>query len=1122
MAPLDAPGLAVSSAAIEADLAARATALRDTGRSLLLEAGAGSGKTSVLAGRVVRLMAEGVPPSAIAAITFTELAASELLERITGFTERLAEGDVPREVEAAFPGGVAEVERANLESACRDLDELACTTIHGFCRGLLTPYPVEAGIDPGASMLDAAAAEILRDETVDRVLRERLAARRGGEDLFAAVYLARSRDVGALLRCLVENLLERRGASLEEDARHFDGTAIRDLRDAIGGLGAFAMSMPAWAPAEFRRACDALAALLPGFPADGTGEADLLTFALTTAVPEVCATEAGTLRKDGKVGVTKKAWTEAGKAAGATKATAERLADDAKARLLVVGDAFEGILPAIAGRVLHVVAAEARAIIGAYAEAKRASAALDFGDLLDGARRLLATRPEVRAALARRHRHLLVDEFQDTDAEQTEVFWRLCGEPPEGRPDAPWREWRIRPGAFFAVGDPQQSIYRFRSADLSVFRWVRGATRATDPDAVLRITRNFRSRPGILEWVNGRFEGPLGREGRCGFAPLDAAVEDLGSAAAIAVLNVACTAATSEGRRNAEAESVARTCAALVGTAEVRGEDGVLRPCRPGDIALLVPGGTELWRYERALEDQGLTVAAQAGKGFFRRQEVQDLIALVRTIADERDRLALGALLRGPLVGLTDEDLLDAVASLPPGPAGIPPLLSLRMDLPEDANPLLRDRLRILQALANQRHATTPHLLLCTAVEEMGVRAILRARGQRVAERALANVDVFLELSRAYAVRGIRAFADAMRAQWEEAQRAIDGRPDADDSSVSLITMHSAKGLEWGVVIPVNGWSKPRGTVEVAYDGERHHLHVPVLGHRSADCAAAFTRETAERGWERERLWYVAATRARDLLVMPRLEGGPPKGSWHSLVEFALDGMECLPDCAPADLPVRDEAENRQDAATFQAEAARIVAATPRIERRTPHLAEADDSLPDDQFADDAPTVTSLRGGFRRGLVLHKLLEEVLTGEVNDDFEDLSRRAQELSEQVVAPGPAPDPGEMAACVARALALEGIADLRDQLIPECAVAAAFAGGAIEEVIFGVADAIVRSEDGAISTVVDWKSDVAPDAATVARYAGQLRAYLRATGATAGLLVLLSTGKVVRILADAAPQ
>ena len=228
-----------------------------------------------------------------------------------------------------------------------------------------------------------------------------------------------------------------------------------------------------------------------------------------------------------------------------------------------------------------------------------------------------------------------------------------------------------------------------------------------------------------------------------------------------------------------------------------------MRVCRAGDIALLAPTGASLWRYERALEYRHVPVASQAGKGFFRRQEVQDLIALSRAIADRRDTLGFGTLLRGPLVGLTEEEIADAIAALP-CPEGGPPRLHLWTDRSAIAHPILGRTLEVLQNLARKARRTTPYQIIAEAIEELNIRSILRSRYRLAPERALANIELFLEIARAYDGRGLPAFTLAMRGNWNDAEAQVEGRPDAEAESVSIITMHLAKGLEWPVVIPIN------------------------------------------------------------------------------------------------------------------------------------------------------------------------------------------------------------------------------------------------------------------------------------------------------------------------------
>ena len=166
------------------------------------------------------------------------------------------------------------------------------------------------------------------------------------------------------------------------------------------------------------------------------------------------------------------------------------------------------------------------------------------------------------------------------------------------------------------------------------------------------------------------------------------------------------------------------------------------------NIALLAPTGTKLWIYERELETHDIPIATQAGKGFFRRQEVQDLIAVVRAIADRRDTLALGAVLRGPLVGLTEEELADEIQTLQQVTNKARPLY-IWTDPALIRHPVLKGTIERLQNLARKARRTTPYQLLAEALEELQVRPILKARHPRGSERPLANIELLLEMARA-------------------------------------------------------------------------------------------------------------------------------------------------------------------------------------------------------------------------------------------------------------------------------------------------------------------------------------------------------------------------------------
>lgn len=851
---------------ILADDAARSDALRVNQKSLLVEAGAGSGKTAVMAGRIGLMLAGGVVPRAIAAVTFTELAASELVIRVRDFVTDLAANVIPTELKAALPGGLSQLQRDNLARAIATLDEMTCSTIHGFCQRLIKPYPAEAGIDPGASVMDRAQADMAYDDLVNAWLRERLS---GNDESFLAELVFHSpknapdlvRKIAAQLRSHpaltappsqpMQALIDAFGEATQRFASFIDhaGATEADTVEDIALFLDLAKAVPSSAEVASSKGLVQLLLLRP---------------------------DRRLLRQNGEFRsyFGKGKWKVAAADAGLSRADGDRLFDQALAHYEACCAAWTALLQNAAAEALARLITETRTLPERFSAHKRASAQLDFDDLICCARDLLRGHDDVRRELAKRYCHVLVDEFQDTDPTQCEIFWRLCGEPPHDGCD--WTSFQIRQGALFLVGDPKQAIFRFRGADIGSYVRARDMFAAKLGEAPVSISTNFRSAKAILNFVNDRFEGPLTSVGQPGFTRLDAFFKDAAGPQHVTALDIRVADENGKAKvdvqRHSEASAVADLCAQLIGNYEITDRrTGKPRFCRPGDIALLAPTGTELWRYEEALERRGIPVATQAGKGFYRRQEVQDLIALTRVLADRRDRLALGALLRGPLVGLGEEELLDIVWALPR--SGDDPGTVSRLDLSTDAasinHPLARDVIEKLQALHRRRNALTPYDLLSQAVDVMRVRPMLLQRHRMQAERALANVDLYLGLANSYSVRGLRAFCDAMIVAWTDAARAVEGRPDAQEESVSLITMHSAKGLEWPVVIPVNTMSGVREPDNFVVDRDTGCLYCPVLGALPAGHQAVLANEKEERRRENIRLWYVAVTRARDLLVLP-------------------------------------------------------------------------------------------------------------------------------------------------------------------------------------------------------------------------------------------------------------
>lgn len=1113
---------------------ARRAAIAIHGRSLLVEAGAGSGKTAVMAGRIALMLAQGIAPKAIAAVTFTELAASELLIRVRDFVDELAAGQIPSELRIALPEGLSQVQQGHLTGASAAIDEMTCSTIHGFCQRLIKPYPVEADIDPGASVMDRTQADLAFIEIVERWLRSRLSGTEGGliaemvildpdktVDLIHTIlgHLRRRRTIKARMAAplapLVLDFKKKAAAFIEfiqRSAREEETAAIAQrFEDMAGGPG---FALTADTPATWMR-------LLASRPD-----------------PSLC-TQAGkflSFRKKGK-------WVAAAKLAGLPKADGERLNTLAEGHYTACCEAWEVLLQNVASRVLAELIVELQPVLQQFRDHKRAAALLDFDDLIFAARDLLRDHDDVRRALANRYPHVLVDEFQDTDPLQSEIFWRLCGDAPAGVPSENWADFQIRPGALFLVGDPKQAIYRFRGADVLAYVRARSAFLAQDGDSVLSISTNFRSCAPILAYVNERFQTPLSSSGQPGFTALDAFHADLGEIPCVAALDVAAAnedgRASAEQQRDAEAEAVAMMCARLIGGARIIDrKSGQTRLCRPGDIALLAPTGNDLWRYEEALERRGIPVATQAGKGLFRRQEIQDLIALTRVLADQRDTLALGALLRGPLVGLTEEELLDIIWALPRSgddPDAVP-RLDLRVDPQAIKHPIARDILEKLQALRARSNATTPHDLLSQAIDVLRVRPILLQRHREQAERALANVDLYLSLTRAYGVRGLRTFAEAMTAAWTDEARAVEGRPDAQEEAVALYTMHAAKGLEWPIVVPVNTMTAIMAGESAVIDRQNDLFYCRVFGIAPVGYEETREAEKAEIDRERIRLWYVAATRARELLVIPRLDASASRSAWIELLDLSLAS---LPTLDLSHLPIEVDAGvvstlNAQTREIFAQEAARIADKHRHLTWVTPSRDEStmgpvlQTAIPDligpgedgDSLETERPI--AVQGGRERGLVIHKLLEEVLTGETEDHRTSLIERAGALIQALGLPVAA-DPAkglsdtEIAGCVERTLRLPQIAALRPTLLPEFPVYASDLLDGEERATAGVTDATSFAVDGKPMVVIDWKSDVDPAPETLEHYRIQVGNYLRTTGAELGLIVFVTSGTIVSVRA-----
>jgi exodeoxyribonuclease-5 len=336
--------------------------------------------------------------------------------------------------------------------------------------------------------------------------------------------------------------------------------------------------------------------------------------------------------------------------------------------------------------------------------------------------------------------------------------------------------------------------------------------------------------------------------------------------------------------------------------------------------------------------------------------------------------------------------------------------------------------------------------------------------------------------------------------------------------------------------VPINTMTLGNDVRDPVIDGDTKTIFLPLFGVAPAGYEEAKAAEVAERERERLRLWYVAATRARELLVLPKLDVAPAKSSWNALMDFDLDGLPVIAiDHHPEGFDTIDsEPDNDQTREIFAGEAARVVAATPKLRwvapsrDENPHgpleLVTEPQIVVAAQDAAEPEMLITLQGGRERGLVIHKLLEEVLTGETADDLGGLTARAGDLV-RALGCEPGTDacaglsPDEMAGTVARTLAMPEIAALRPLLIAELPVYGISEEDAVELATFGVVDALCVGADGTPELVIDWKSDVSPSVSAANHYRQQISRYLEVTGVPVGLVVFVTTGELLQVATPA---
>ncbi len=795
------------------DTKARERAQNELDHSHIVEASAGTGKTTLLIDRILNLVIrKGARPEDIVAITFTERAAAELKTRLEQELARRLESSGDRDVRS-------------LRYCLQHLEHMQVSTIHAFCSKLLRQRAVEARVDPGFEIADELEASLMAEEAWEEFLTERM--EENDESIRYALLLGISLDsIKSLAFALAAN---------------------RDLLDLLPQTIPIEQTLT-----QFKRKLRELATSTLGNPEmDVVLRSELGAIERLQGMLEVLAY----IFRDLYIPVP-------------SKRKANQIAPSHYAKLIELSEIHETLRRTIAHNAISRLAENLKEFLDRYQSLKSQRGVLDFHDLLLLTRNMLRDSPEVRQYFESHYKYLLVDEFQDTDPLQAEIVFYLSSQ--DGKSVRSLSDTAIAPGKLFLVGDPKQSIYRFRRADIEMYTSAKSVLPSSNH---LSISTSFRSGRAIIDFVNSIFQKLICQPDDGAYQPDYVPLlpgrppETCHPSPGVILIyppKQLVRFPTTAERRIAESMFIAAFIRKAIDEEEFiiwDKHEGRFRHLAYKDIAILLRTHTPLRAIEDALRLYEIDYRIVGGKHFYLRQEVEDLIATLKAIENPYDTVALIRALRSPFFGLSDEDLL---------------LFGKPLNYLADASGTpLEGPFALLRELRKQRNDISLDNLLDHLFEATGAHLtyLLKPGG----EQRLANLKKIGEIGHALYERGIQTFTGIVKylsqMQRIEAEEGEAPTVEGSDNFVRILTIHKAKGLEFPMVILCDLASPRYARETFIVDRMKSDLAIRMGKTRSLLHTANwselsdFERKRSEA--EEKRLLYVAFTRARDYLVVP-------------------------------------------------------------------------------------------------------------------------------------------------------------------------------------------------------------------------------------------------------------
>jgi len=797
-------------------------AIKAEAESVVVTAGAGAGKTRTLVARYLYLLAhEALSPRRIAAITFTRKAAREMRNRV-------------REAISTYLGeGLSPEEHARWDRCYSQLDAARIGTIHQLCTEILRAHPAEAQVDPRFEVLDEAQAALLQTQAMERALAWAAEDREGA----ALFELLGERRLQQVLAQLLQERLKTRAAfrgSREALLARWQEALEREQIRATNALTA----NPAWQAqvATLRRE-------EPSRDDDRMAEQRALALAALDG-----AAAAGTPAEKGQKlaaldqinlsGGSQKAWPGGKEQLQSVKDALRVLRELWREQAGLQGLSLTPLDEELAARVpaLHELFARADK---AYRRLKAERQVLDFDDLEAEALQLLAGSGAVRSRWQEELAALLVDEYQDTNGRQRDLVNLLHGDG----------------NRLFIVGDAKQSIYRFRGAEVAVFREERERIAAGNGRGY-NLATSYRPHKGLLDGLNALLEAVMGTGEMPGqpwvepFAPLTHYRQEPLQGLDAPYISLQLALGNKEDGLPVAAQALAAEIVKMV-------EDDTVA-VEYGDVAILCRASTSFEYYEDVLDEWGIPYLTVAGRGFYERPEIRDLLNGLAAIMDPTDDLALVGVLRSPVGGYRDGELYALRRAQQAN--GSPTLWE---EIGREAQQPVISLLRQLNSRAGREPVAD---LLKSFLDESDYRAALRRAGQ---QRAIRNVEKLLALAHE---SGLVAVSDFL--EYVENVRATSGREGearaTAGNAVQIMSVHQAKGLEFPVVVigDLNKMSGGRTSLLIREDWGVLPLVKDELDNQPVAFQLGKREEDAQEVAESRRLLYVATTRARDRLIL--------------------------------------------------------------------------------------------------------------------------------------------------------------------------------------------------------------------------------------------------------------